>query len=72
MMAVIRDGELNDQLRILEAIGKPCPYTSKCDIEFINEYIEAWMEVEIEVPADFGKLKRVKVRLCLDMESLSG
>jgi hypothetical protein len=67
MMAVIRDGELYDQLRVLEGVGHPCPHTSKRDIEFINRHIDSVIEREVEVPDSLGKLKRVKVRLCLDM-----
>ena len=67
MMVVIRDGELNDQLRIMEAIGQPCPRTSKEDIEYINDYIDSLDELEMEIPDHLGRLKKVKVRLCLNM-----
>jgi len=69
-MAVIRDGELQDALRILRGVGDPCPYFQKSDIEKINIHIsEALSKLPPRHPAR-ANLKPIKVRFCLDTSKL--
>ena len=66
-MAVIRDGELYEACRILDAIGRPSPSTRKEDIDLINDHICDVLQHGPAVPVEVGVLKKVKVRMCLDM-----
>ena len=61
IMSVIRDGELDEALRILDKIGRPSPSARKEDIEIINEHIRTVLQEGPAVPPEIGILKPVKV-----------
>ena len=65
-MAVVRDGDLADALRILRGMGRRCPFSSKHDIDKINDHIRA---VLVSLPPDdpaHTLLKPIKIRFCID------
>lgn len=68
-MAVIRDSELYDACRILEAIKQPSPSVQKKDIDAINAHIKHILASDTIIPSSLGILKPIKVRFCLDMSA---
>lgn len=70
VMAVIRDSDLHDACRILEAIGHPSPSEAKEDIQAINAHIQSILTSGLEVPSHLGVLKPIKVRFCIDASIL--
>ena len=70
VMAVIRDADLHDACRILQAIGHPSPSEDKRDIATINKHIRAVLDMGVVVPEQLGHLKPIKVRFCVDASVL--
>ena len=70
VMAVIRDSDLHDACRILQAISHPSPSEEKCDIQAINSHIATILSSDVSVPSHLGQLKPVKVRFCVDASVL--
>lgn len=70
-MAVVRDSDLRDQLRILEAIGRPSPHRGPEEVARINDHICQVLASGIEVPPSLGVLKPIKIRCCLDLRLLN-
>lgn len=69
-MAVVRESEVLEQCRILEAIHRPSPSIKVEDVAAINDHIKAVVAEAVPVPSHLGSLKPVKVRFCLDMSDL--
>lgn len=70
-MAVIRDGELAEALRLLRGMGRRCPYSHKRDIDHINRHIEEVLaNPPLDHPQQVALLKKVRLRLCLDTSKL--
>jgi hypothetical protein len=71
LMEVVKEGDIFEQCRLLEAVGHPSPSTRQEDVRLINEHIGRVIEMGVHVPAHLGVLKPVKVRVCLDMRILN-
>ena len=69
-MAVVRESELAERCRVLDEMGHPSPSRAEKDIDSINRHIRSFLETGVEVPAEIGELKPVKLRYCLDLSIL--
>lgn len=61
IMSVIRDGDLNDALRVLAKVGTPSPSERKEDVDIINEHIRTVLRDGRAIPPEVGVLKPIKV-----------
>lgn len=64
-MAVIREGELANALRLLRGMGRRCEYSNKRDIDKINAHIAKVLENPPPHP-NSDLLKKVKIRFCVE------
>jgi len=70
LMGVVRDSDLYDACRILQAIGHPSPSEDKKDVAAINAHISEVLASGVTIPPHFGVLKPLKVRICIDASYL--
>lgn len=69
-MGVVRDSDVFDACRILQAIGHPSPTEDKKKVQEINAHIHSVLQRAAPVPAHLGSLKPIKVRMCVDASVL--
>lgn len=70
-MAVVRDGDLANALRLLRGMGRRCEYSHKRDIDKINEHIARVLaDPPPDHPDSVALLKKVKVRMCVNASPL--